>query len=302
MMLFHQNAFIFDLQFILSRTNNNLGKQIIFLFINIYELITNDKWIIFGLLGFFLYQNKSFGFYSFFFFLTSFIYSARHAPMTGLSYYYFIPYFSLIIIGISGFFTFFFEKIRNSVEEFFNQIINKYEPWLFKKNNPKSIGYVERLLSAVLLSIFIAPTLIFSLHQTIQDLINEFPTPMSSFMVDYSEAKVAAEFVNHQVNSDDLVVASPAIAWMIETNRVDFQIPIIYEGNPSIHLPANIPADRFSYNSDYRSAKFVIVDNIWTDYAIHDNIYIREMFEDIEKWPLVWFGDQVRVYMNNNIN
>lgn len=298
MLFTHQNAFLFDLQYIFTRTNNNLGKQIVFLFINIYELINKDKWTLYGLLGFFLLKNKSFGLYSFFFFFISFVNSARHAPMTGLSYYYFIPFFSLIVVGVSGFFQFFFEKLRTILEEFFNQFINGCTHFFLKNTNSKTVNYLERSLSAILLSIFIAPTLIFSLYQLNQYLKNKLPSPMDSYLVDYFDAHAAAEFVNGRVNSDDLVIASPAIAWMIKSNRADFQIPIIFDGNPSIHLPANIPADRFSYNSDYHSAKFVIVDNIWSDYAIHDNYFISKMYEDINNWPLVWSEGRVRVYFN----
>ncbi len=298
MLVTRQNAFLFDLQFIFTRTNNNLGKQIVFLFINIYELINKDKWIIFGLLGFFLLKNKCFGLYSFFFFCISFVNSARHAPMTGLSYYYFIPFFSLIVVGVSGFFHFFFEKLRTMLEEFFNLIINGCRHFILKNTNSKPISCLERFLSAILISSFLAPTLIFSLYQLNQSLNNELPTPMDSYLVDYFDAQAAAEFVNGRVNSDDFVIASPAIAWMIKSNRADFQIPIVFNGNPSIHLPANIPADRFSYNSDYHSAKFVIVDNIWTDYAIHDNYYISNMYEEINKWPIVWSEGRVKVYFN----
>jgi len=294
MMISHQNAFIFDLQFIFTRTNNNQGKQIVFLFINIFELINKDKWIIFGLLGFFLFRNKSFGLYSFFFFFISFVNSARHAPMTGLSYYYFIPYFSIIIIGVSSFFNFFFEKIRTAFEEFFNECKQR----IFKNSNRKTVSFVERSLSAILLSIFIAPTLIFSLYQQNQNLKVKLTTPMDSYLVDYFDAKAAAEYVNGHVNTKDLVIASPATAWMIKSNRADFQIPIVYDGNPSIHLPTNIPSDRFSYDSDYHSAKFIIVDNIWTDYAIHDNYFILKMYEEINNWPIVWSDGQLRVHLN----
>ena len=298
MLASHQNAFIFDLQFILTRTNNNLGKQIVFLFFNIYELINKDKWIIFGLLGFFVFKNKSFGLYSFFFFFISFVNSARHAPMTGLSYYYFIPFFSLIIVGVSSFCVYFFERLRITFEEFFNNFINKCMHRFLKKTNLIPISYLDRSLSAIIVSIFIVPTLVFSLYQLNLKLKSELPTPMDSYLVDYFDAQAAADFVNSRVKSEDFVIASPAVAWMINSNRADFQIPIVYDGNPSIHLPANIPADRFSYDSDYHSAKFVIVDNIWTDYAIYDNYFIGEMYEDIKNWPVVWSGNKVQVHVN----
>jgi len=301
MLLLSPHAFVFDFQFIFNRVNNGLGKQLIFLFFNIYELILKDSWIIFGLLGLFFLKNKNFGVFTFFYLFIPFAFSARHSSMTGLSYYYFIPFFSIVIIGVAGFTQFFFEAIKTSFEEFFHHSINKYRSFDLKINQ-KNIGKLSRYLSALLLSIFLVPTFIFSLYQILQDLNSGLKTPMSPLMVNYSEAQGASEFINNRVTSGDLVVASPAVAWMINSNRVDFQISIAFNGKPSIHLPANIPPDRFSYNSDYHTAKFVIIDNIWTSYAIHNNFFIRNMFENIEKWPMVWSGDQVRVYMNDNFN
>jgi hypothetical protein len=299
MLILHQEAYIFDFQFIFNRVNNNFGKQIVFLFVNIYELINKDIWIIFGLLGFFITKNKMFGLYSFFFFLFSFIFSARHSSMTGLSYYYFIPFFSLIIIGVSTFFQFFFEKTRVLLETFFQKTISKLNP-ISKRVNQELVVNLTRYLSAFIISIFLAPILIFSLYKTLGELNGELNTPMNSFMVNYSEAKLASEYVNNRVNSENLVIASPAVAWMINSNHVDFQISNSYIGFPSIHLPNNIPLDRFQFNSDYRIAKYIIVDNLWTDYAIHNNIYIRAMYEEIINWPIVWSGEKIKVYKNNN--
>jgi len=301
MLLMHPNAFIFDFRFIFGRVNNNFRNQIVFLFLNIYELFIKDSWIIFGLLGLFLIKNKNFGFFSFLYFFIPFVFSARHSSMTGLSYYYFIPFFSIIIIGVTGFTQYFFVKIKTLFEEFFQRSINKYKP-RFLKIDQENTGKLARYSSALLLSVFLAPTLIFSLNKTLHDLNNELITPMSPVMVNFSEAKSASEFINNRVTSEELVIGSPAVAWMINSNRVDFQISTAFNGKASIHLPENIPSDRFLYNSDYHIAKFIIIDNIWTNYAIYNNFYIQEMFEEIEKWPVVWSGGQVRVYMNENIH
>lgn len=299
MILLHREAFGFDFQFIFNRVNNNFGKQTVFLLVNIYELINKDIWITFGLLGFFLSKNKRFGIYSFFFFLFSFIFSARHSPMTGLSYYYFIPFFSIIIIGVSFFFQFFYIKTSVLLEYFFQKTIRALNPWS-KEFKRQHVVKLARYLSAFTISLFLAPTLIFSLYKTLNELNGELNTSMTSFMVNYFDAKLASEYVNNQVKSEDLVVASPAVAWMIESNHVDFQISTSYNGYPSIHLPNNIPKNRFQFNSDYRIAKYIIIDNLWTDYAIHDNIHIRNMYEEIVNWPLVWSWKKIKVYENIN--
>jgi hypothetical protein len=302
MLIISPEAFLFDFRFSFSRVDNvPFFAQFIILLNNILNLILKDNWIVFGLLGFFVMPNRKFGVFLFFFVLFPILLLGRVASISGISFYYFIPFFSFIVIGISGFTIFFFRTITISLENIIIQFLEKIK-FLVRHFNIKVKLQISRIMSAFILAIFISPLTIFIIFQDYSQSVNYWNTDLEPIMVNPYDAKKAMEFINHNVINEDLVIASPALAWMVLAKKIDFQISLAYLRKPTMHLPADIPYDRFTYNSDYKKAKYVIIDNIWTNWAIHNNLEFQIMINDIQKWPLVWNSGQICIYQNlNNI-
>jgi hypothetical protein len=65
-----------------------------------------------------------------------------------------------------------------------------------------------------------------------------------------------------------------------------------------VHFPADVPADRFAFDPRYRSARFVVVDNLWRNWgAVHIPGVLR-MLREVETWPLAFEAGAVQVYRN----
>jgi hypothetical protein len=125
---------------------------------------------------------------------------------------------------------------------------------------------------------------------------------MNHVMVNSDVGKKATDFVNNNVDAEDLVIASPALAWRINSKIADFQVSLAYLQKSTMHLPGNIPLDRFEYNSDYKNAKFIIIDNIWTNWAIKESTEVKKIVEETQQWPLIWNQNEVFIYQNPIFN
>ena len=113
--------------------------------------------------------------------------------------------------------------------------------------------------------------------------------------------------MNARTVADDVVIASPGLAWVFDVHTADPQMAMAYEGQATPHLPADIPADRFVFEPDYRQARFVVVDNYWYNWAVHNaRIRIRvagvsALVHEVQDWPLVFGSGAIEVYRNPSL-
>jgi hypothetical protein len=139
-----------------------------------------------------------------------------------------------------------------------------------------------------------------SLESTLRQVSDRFTTPIDPFLIDPHHARQAAEFVNRHAAPSDVVVASPTLAWLIEANVADVQMATVVAGYAAPDLPTDIPADRFAFDPDYRRARFVIVDNLWHNWAVWNAPGAPGVLREVETWPLAFEAGQVEVYENPN--
>ena len=106
---------------------------------------------------------------------------------------------------------------------------------------------------------------------------------------------------NTATRPDDLVIASPALAWALDARVADFQQALIAEGVDTIHLPGNLPSDRFAYDTRYSQARFVVIDRIWRNWAAQNMVEVAEMMSEVETWELAFKAGELEVYENLRI-
>ena len=87
----------------------------------------------------------------------------------------------------------------------------------------------------------------------------------------------------------------------MDANVADYQMATILDGQGTVDLPPDIPLDRFAFDPNYRDAAFVIVDNLWRNWASFHMPPITRMLLDVEQnWPLVFQQGALQVYQNPN--
>ena len=121
---------------------------------------------------------------------------------------------------------------------------------------------------------------------------------MTARIINPGDARRVAEFVNSQVVPSDVVIASPGVAWLFQAHTADFQMSVAANGQETPHLPANLPASRFVFNPDYKQAHFVVVDNLWRNWAVWNIVGVPDMLRQMQSWSLVFKSGEIEVYCN----
>jgi len=266
------HAFLFDLSFVLSRLNQlSIGQQIETLWQNLATLSAQDNWFWLGMLGLGALRPSRARWIVLAFAWIPFAMLGRTTALFSLSYYYLIPLLPLIALGVAS-------AIRFGADFVAKRLKTSW-----------------RTLVAVGLSGLIG---LATIPHVFDQVTTRFQTDIDPFLIEATSAQEVAAFVNARVKNDELVIASPAIAWQIQSDVADFQMSIAYGGQATPHLPANLPTERWAFNPQYQRARFVIVDNLWRNWAVPNVPGVREMLIDVETWPLALKTGQIRVYAN----
>jgi hypothetical protein len=269
-------AFIFDLSFVLSRLNQlSFAQQAATLWQNITTLSAQDGWFALGALGLFTLRPARVRWIVLVFAAVPFVLLGRTTALFSLSAYYLIPLLPFVALGAAS-------LIRNGVRGVLERLF--YER--------------QRCFTAASILLFTTVVCGTAVLPLIDQIHHRFQTDIDPFLINATDARQAAAFVNERVSVDDLVIVSPSIAWLIESNVADFQMPIAYRGQVTPHLPADVPPDRWAFDPGYQRARFVIVDNLWRNWAVPDVPGVRDMLIDVETWPLALKSGEVEVYVN----
>jgi 4-amino-4-deoxy-L-arabinose transferase-like glycosyltransferase len=113
-----------------------------------------------------------------------------------------------------------------------------------------------------------------------------------------SDAVVVTDYVNQQTRRDDVVLASPALAWRLHARAADFEQMLAFDGKNTQNYGKGIARARFAFAPTLDNATFVIVDNLWRGWATQHMPALRENLQIIESWPLVLQRGDFQVYRN----
>lgn len=270
------SAFWFDARFVLSRLNQlPLDQQLTTLAQNAIVLTRQDAWMWLGLIGLLLLKPSRLYGIALAFFAIPIVLLGRTTALFSLSFYYLIPLLPFIALGVAS-------LIRYGVLRVVSRVLK-----------PPQADRV--VVSATML---IAAVLSVSTLTLIDQVRHGFQTDIDAFLLNPVDAVQAAQYINRQVRIDDVVIASPTLAWALNASVADMQMPLAYAGRTTPHLPADVPAERWAFNPAYQQARFVVVDNLWHNWAQPNVAGTTEMLKDIEAWPVAFRAGDLVVYQN----
>jgi hypothetical protein len=118
-------------------------------------------------------------------------------------------------------------------------------------------------------------------------------------LTDPVAARQVADYVNHRTAQDDVVLASPTIAWLFRSHVAGFQMAIAATGQATQHFPADIPFARFRFDPRLDNATYVVLDPLWQGWASAQMPAVLRMVREVEaNWSLErTFGD-FQIYRN----
>jgi len=301
MLLVDAEAFLFDLQFTLSRLGGlPLIAQYPATLRKYYDLLHKNTWFVAALIGLFMLASFRLRCLSLSMLLIPILLLGRTLFIgSDIGLYYLSPFFPFIALGFSAFIL----KAIPFVLDFSNKCSNHlFEKWNLNPKNQKNKWIQHRIQvlgsSLALFTIVLSPLLI-SLYSTIGELKYGYQTPIDPVLVNPRDARQAANFVNRQIDANQSVLASPAIAWLIEGNVADFQMAVATQGKTTKHFPTNIPTERFDFDPVFTKAKLVILDPIWRNWAAVNMPEVAAMMSEIETWKLVFQVGEIKVFEND---
>jgi hypothetical protein len=286
-------AFRFDIAFTLSRLNQvSLSEQVANLALNYTTLISQDFWMLAGIIGLFLLRPARLMSISLLIFWLPLLVIGRNFALHSLSAYYMIPLLPVVALGVASLVRYGLPFIRDAVYENLGKAL------------PPTTPYTHRLRSViayVIIALLIATPLLTSLALTINNVQTHYLTAIDPFLVNPDDARRVAAYINAHVDRDDVVIASPTIGWLFEVKVADFQMAqmaVAVTGEDTPHLPGNLPLERYAFDPHYQQARYVVVDNLWRNWGAVHIPGVVKMLADVESWSLLFESGAIQVYAN----
>ena len=281
------NAFLFDLSFTVSRLipTVSLNDQWITLFNNYQTLVGSGAWILAGIIGLFALQPARLRWIAVLFFFIPIVFIGRTNALYNLSAYYMIPLLPFIALGIASLVRYGAGALLEAGRE----------------NLPSIVGLKGTLAIAVttiVVLFFAGSLLIASVPSTVAAVQNGYATDIDSFLINPSDAKQVASFINSHVSTNDVIVASPVVGWQFGGHPEDFQMAVAATDHVATpHLPGNIPPERLAFNPDYHQARFVVIDNLWRNWGVIFIPGLSDVVNDVQtNWRKVYELGQFSIY------
>lgn len=293
------DVFLFDIAYTYSRLKPGALEQQISTLAHNYAILTaQEHWMALAIVGMLLMHPNRWQRLTLICFLLPIVLIGCSEALYSLSFYYMIPLLPFVAIGVAVLLYQGLPFVWQAVE---CGLVNALSRWSWWEDSPERLPLQNQLsrLGALFFTgtLLLSPFLVSSLD-AVQEVSRGLQTPVDPFLLNPQDAQQVAVFVNKQVAADDVVIASPALAWSITANVADFQMVAAYRGVATAHLPANVPHTRFRFDPSPELAHFVIVDNLWQNWAVYHVPGTPALITQVEQWPLVAQAGAIRVYCN----
>jgi len=220
--------------------------------------------------------------------------------VTLLGYHYVVPLLPWTSVGLAAFLVWAFPRLVAELERIYNLLfdrlpwVNILDNWYRKLRRPGQVLFVGLLLFWIIISPFIA-----MLAQARLAPGRTFPEMEQVTVRAIPEAEAAVAFVNQQVTPDELVLAPPHIAWMVNSRRADYQQAAVCAGGGAINYPEDLDMNRFLFDCSVQNASYVLIWDGWREWTAQRMPDVEDIYLTIETWwPVAFEQGEWRVYAN----
>jgi hypothetical protein len=145
--------------------------------------------------------------------------------------------------------------------------------------------------------LFLVPV-VYNTIQSITQVQTRFLTSIDAFLLHPPDIREVLNYIHANSSTNDLIIASAPLAILLDRPAADFQMAVLVMGFDAVHLPHDLPPERFAFNSDYHAARYVVVDNLWRNWgAVHMPALVT-ILDDLKNWPIVFEAGALQVYEN----
>lgn len=265
-----------DIRFVLLRVSDlSPGGQAWNAALNFTVLLSQDFWMPCAVIGFLAAETPNLRRVALLMFVGPMAIIGRTVALYGLSEHYMIPLLPLAAFGAA-------------------LLAERGTRWMWQTAS-------HRWAMAAVCAVVIGTPVMVTLALDLEHVQGGFPTPIDPFLTNPGDARKTAEFINAHVRSDDLVIVSPAISWLIHAHTADIQMAIAATGVRTVHFPAGIPAGRWVYDPRVEKVRYVVVDDFWRGWGAANVDGLSALLERVGRWPRVFEAGGIQVFANPDV-
>lgn len=176
---------------------------------------------------------------------------------------------------------------------------------------PANVGgptLLTRILAAALVFLVIGAPLAMTGASDAVGLAGKLVTPQDALLATPDDAQAAIAFTLAHARSDDLVLASPQLAWAFDQPvnasggalgiaGADIVQSVAFGGQAAAFYPGGLSRGRWAYDVSVSTARFVIVDDLIRQLAAPNQLpALMPVVRQAEGWPVVYSRGQYTVY------
>jgi len=251
-------------------------------------------WIGMGLIGLFLLNDQRVRALTLTIFFTTMINAMRMLP-GDLSFHRYLELLPLIALGAANFILLAQRFLTKQLQDDWRGIAERWH--YFSRYDWLS----RALIALVVLGLVITPLIWSGLwdYYLVSSPESPRPTRLDAVLARQpSDAVAVTDYVNQRTTRDDVVLASPSIAWRLQARAVDFEQMLAFDGVTTHNYGKGITQARFVFAPTLDHATYVIVDNLWRGWAVQHMPDLKNYLRKIESWPRVLQRGDFEVYRN----
>ena len=308
-------VFLADLSDTFGRAaGGNIIVQFVELLLNYYHFLSYDPWILLGVVGMFLIPHsraRAFLLGA----VATLTVVALKARVLGASFHTAEPLLPLLAIGAGMAFDLALRSLyawtlhwlgrdAKGVNLTVPRVVTGQSRYMSLLLSPR----IARGVAALIVFWVIVSPIGMAGASDLVGLSGSLPTRQDALLVNPPDAQAVARYILSHAHSGDLVLASPAIAWMFDAPEdasgnatgiqgADIVQTVAQSGQAAAFYPACLPATRWVYSVSLTSARYVVVDDLVRQLATPDQLpALTPIVERAERWPIVFSAGHITVY------
>lgn len=222
----------------------------------------------------------------------------------GHGYFYLIPLFPWLAFGCGIVLELFVSKAFNFFVEMIKLLAERLNQYLKKIEN-RYFTLFSGFASAMMVTLIVFSPLIWISNIDYQVFVVQSKSYQGAIQATHfnkgtskaQDAEALLQFLNEHVNKDDVILASPHIAWGIHARSADFLQLLAYQGKSAFALPP-LERSRFAYDLSSEQVNYVVLDNLWRGWAVNLMPDLRATLQEVRNWPQVYKAGEFVVYAN----
>jgi len=293
-------AFQCDLQCTFARIGGSWLHKIAYAVWNYKQLLLWDAWLTLGAFGLTLLRPSQNRLYTLAFFWYHLFTTVSGVPaVVGVAYHYVIPLLPWTAVGMAAFVMWVFSRLVSGLERLCNRLYIRL-PWARARAHWDAVLWRLGRTCMVGLTLFWVLVSPFVAMATQAVIVPGYAPPDIEVVTVRSiqDAESTIAYINRHVAPDDVVLAPPHVAWMVDAQVADFQQAVAYIGGETQNYPRDVDRSRFLFDCSVQNARYAVVWDGWREWTAEAMPDVGMILQVVESWPVVFERGEWHVFAN----